>query len=100
MALDVNGKVPTIYAVLGLGYGWSACACPPSSRSAGLRRAGREGCQGQGGISLQRWNLLGVAIHERFMVANSHVVVELGVQRFQYTGTILRRRCWGGKRTF
>jgi len=44
MALYVNGKVSTTYVVLGLGYGGRAC----------------EGYQGQGGISLQRWNLLGV----------------------------------------
>ena len=40
-ALYVNGKMPTTYAVLGLGYGRRAC----------------EGCQAQGGIFLQRWNL-------------------------------------------
>jgi len=45
MALYVKGKVSTKYAVVGLGYGVRAY----------------EGCQGQGGISLQRWNLLGVA---------------------------------------
>jgi hypothetical protein len=45
MALYVNGKVSTTYAVLGLGYGEGAC----------------QGWQGQAGISLHRWNLLGVA---------------------------------------
>ena len=45
IALYVKGKVPTTHALLGLGYGVRAC----------------EACQGQGGISLQRWNLLGVA---------------------------------------
>jgi len=44
MALYVNRKVSTIYAVIGLGYGERAC----------------EGCQGQAWISLRRWNLLGV----------------------------------------
>jgi len=58
LALYVNGKVSTTYAVIGVGYGGRACACPPSLS---LRRGGREGCQAQGGISLQRWNLLGVA---------------------------------------
>jgi len=45
MALYVNGKVSTIYPVIGLGYGEKAC----------------EGCQAQAGISLRGWNLLGVA---------------------------------------
>jgi hypothetical protein len=44
MALYVNRKAPTTYAVIGVGYGGRAC----------------EGRQRQGGISLQRWNLLGV----------------------------------------
>ena len=44
VALYVNAKVSTTYAVLGLGYGGRAF----------------EAYQGQGGISLQRWNLLGV----------------------------------------
>ena len=44
LPLCVKGKVPTTYAVFGLAYGGRAC----------------EGCQGQAGISLQRWNLLGV----------------------------------------
>ena len=38
MALYINGKVSTTYAVVGLDYGERACACPLSSRSAGLRR--------------------------------------------------------------
>ncbi len=44
VALYVKGKMSTTYAVVGLDYGDRAC----------------EGCQGQAGISLQRWNLLGV----------------------------------------
>jgi hypothetical protein len=44
VALYVNGKVSTTYAVLVLGYGEGAC----------------QGLQGQGDVSLQRWNLLGV----------------------------------------
>jgi len=44
MALYGNGKVSTTYAVIGLGYSERAC----------------EGCQGQAGISLRRWNLLGL----------------------------------------
>ena len=45
MALYVNGKASATYAVIGVGHGGRAY----------------EGCQGQGGISLQRWNLVGVA---------------------------------------
>ena len=44
LPLCVKGKVSTTYAIFGLAYGGRAC----------------EGCQRQGGISLQRWNLLGV----------------------------------------
>jgi hypothetical protein len=44
MPLYVKGKGSTTYALLGLGYGVRA----------------REACQGQGGISLQQWNILGV----------------------------------------
>jgi hypothetical protein len=44
VALYVKGEMSTTYAVLGLGYGGRAC----------------EGYQGQGDISLERWNLLGV----------------------------------------
>jgi hypothetical protein len=45
VALQVNGKASTLYAVIGAGHGGRAYG----------------GCQGQGGISLQPWNLLGVA---------------------------------------
>jgi hypothetical protein len=45
VALYVNGKASTTYTVIGVGHGGRVY----------------EGCQGQGGISLQRWNLLGVA---------------------------------------
>ena len=45
MALYVKGKMSTTYAVVELDYGDGSC----------------EGCQGQAGISLQRWSLLGVA---------------------------------------
>ena len=44
MALYIKGKGSTTYALLELGYDLRAC----------------EECQGQGGTSLQRWNLLGV----------------------------------------
>jgi len=44
MALYGKGKISTTYAVVELDYGDRAC----------------DGCQGQGGISLQRWNSLGV----------------------------------------
>ena len=44
VALHVKGKTSTTYAVVELGYGDRGCG----------------GCQGQGGISLQRWSLLGV----------------------------------------
>jgi hypothetical protein len=55
MALYVKGKASTTYPVLCLGYGGSACACPPSLSPARLCLAvagGRKGCQGKGGISL------------------------------------------------
>ncbi len=73
MALYVKGKVSTTYAVLGLGYGGGivpACHLPAIARAqasfrfSGIRKpelgSGREGCQAQGGTSLQRWNLLAV----------------------------------------
>ena len=44
VAFYVNGKASTTYAVIGVGHGGRAY----------------EGCQGQGGISLQRWNLVGI----------------------------------------
>ena len=58
MDLYVNGKVSTIYAVVGVGYG----------------ERGYEGCQGQGGISLQRWNLLGVeSVEYKMKSTTSHL---------------------------
>ena len=44
VALYVNGKASTTDAVIGVGYSGGSC----------------EGCQGQGGKPLQRWNLLDV----------------------------------------
>jgi len=38
IALYVNGKLSTIYGVIGLGYGWSACARPQCF----VTRGGRE----------------------------------------------------------
>ena len=40
----MSKEMSTTYAVVGLGYGVRAC----------------EGCEGQAGISLRRWDLLGV----------------------------------------
>ena len=54
VALYVNGKAATTYAVIGVGHGGRAY----------------EGCQGQGGISLQRWNLLGVESVEYKMLCS------------------------------
>ena len=46
VTLYVEGKMSATYAVVGLGYGVRAC----------------EECEGQAGISLRRWDLLGVSI--------------------------------------
>ena len=53
MALYVKGKVSTTYAVVGLGYGERACACPQcfTKRVSEFRNseAGRKGVKGRQG---------------------------------------------------
>ena len=58
MALYLKGKVPTTYAVVGLGYGGRACAYPPPARNASQREFPNSGTRKRAGAKRTKFYLI------------------------------------------